>query len=80
MKNIGEEHAKMKRLIGLIAIAIGVIMVITLFPTLVDNFKLAWEGSQGVWTQIKSVVSVLWSFVFQPLVLILLGFIALDEK
>lgn len=70
----------MKKLVGLIAVSVAVVMVITMFPNLVDNFKLAWEGTTGVWEQIKAVVEQLWSYIFPPFVLLLLGLIALDDK
>ncbi len=70
----------MRKLVGLIAVAIGIVMFITLFPTLVDNFKYIWENTTGLWNQIKSLVSALWNFVFQPFVLVLLGLIALEPK
>lgn len=69
----------MRKLVGLIAIAIGVVMFVTLVPTLIDNFKNIWENTTGLWNQIKNLVSALWNFVFQPLVLVLLGLIAVGE-
>lgn len=70
----------MKQLVGLVALVAGIIMVITLFPSLVDGFKLALNSTTEIWGQIKAVVAALWGFVYQPLVLITIGLIALDDK
>lgn len=70
----------MKQLVGLIALIAGIIMIITLAPSLVDSFKLAVDSTSEIWGQIKAVVAALWSYIYQPLVLITIGLIALDDK
>lgn len=70
----------LRRLAGLIGVVAGAIMFVTLIPVMVDGFDAAWSSSTQVWEQIKAVVNTLWSSLFQPLVLVLLGLIALTSK
>ena len=69
-----------RKLAGLIGLIAGGIMFVTLLPNLVSNFEQAMQVSGGVWEQTKSVITALWGAVYQPLVLVLLGLIALKDK
>ncbi|HLT00361.1 MAG TPA: hypothetical protein VK005_02615 [Acholeplasma sp.] len=70
----------MRRLVGLIGLVVAGVVFASLF---LDSFQLyvdAWESSADLWEQVKAVVAIVWSTVYQPLVLLILSLIALEGK
>lgn len=70
----------MRRLVGLVGLAVAGVVFASLFLGSFDQYMTAWESSADLWTQIQAVVEVIWNTVYQPLVLLILSLIALEGK
>ena len=55
-------------------------MFFTLFLASFQGIMDAWNSASDLWSQFQAAVQVVWDTLFSPLVLVTLGFIALEGK
>ncbi|MBN3490416.1 hypothetical protein JV173_02690 [Acholeplasma equirhinis] len=70
----------MRRLIGLAGVIVAGVVFASLFLNSFQLYVDAWESSSDLWTQVQAVVAIVWSTVYQPLLLLLVSLIALEGK
>ena len=70
----------MRRLAGLVCLAVGGVLFAMVLLTGFQDFVDAWNSSADIWQQIQSLVSLVWALLGQPLILVTLGLMALEGK
>jgi len=70
----------MRRILGLIGFIVSGVVFASLFLGSFDSYVNAWNSTSDIWEQVQAVVSVIWNTVYQPLLLLIVSFIALEGK
>ncbi len=70
----------MRRLIGLVGLIVSGVVFASLFLGSFQQYMDAWNSSSDLWTQAQAVVAVIWNTVYQPLLLLIVSFVALEGK
>lgn len=70
----------MRRLLGLIGLVVAGVVFASLFLGSFDAYVNAWNSTTDLWDKLQAVVSVIWNTVYQPLLLLIVSFIALEGK
>lgn len=70
----------MRRLAGLVSLAVGGVVFVMLLMTSFQGFIDAWNSSTDIWEQVQSLAALVWTVLGEPLILVTLGLIALEGK
>ncbi len=70
----------MRRLAGLVCLAVGGVLFAMVLLTSFQDFVTAWNSSTDIWQQIQTVAALVWGLLGNPLILVTLGLIALEGK